>query len=549
MTELLRLTTLDNLDEQLGGDAREFLLVREEGCADSNYSKQEAELIIARERASKKLIADGYMPLNANNITGTNIVQNMTDKQIVLSPELITKMQMRGGLPSEINMEYCLEDITIMEWHNNCLPLMRSYMQTPENNSYSFKHAGCIHNFKFWWPEVMTDKICVIGRNYDYENAYTDCKITDAVENYYRYYELADNGDLIRHSDKCRSDLYISPFADHAAFDGGLETIGTLAHKKSFEDFIAGMKRGVGQIFLQLGGYKYKDYYKYVKTAYDNDYIFCYCETVPDILVSDTPEFADWYVTNYSINYFTYRHGTPEEKKALRDRFRGYLANRDTIEPPANARNEASKGYVKTYTDFIARVAPIIAEFQTKLKLPVSYAEYFQKVKGPAKFGTCLDLSTPKAVKDALPTVKKYCKCVLADRAFLTNIRFPLVYYKVIETWDAEKKKYLKEPDTRYPLEGIKDLRWDKLYIARDDVTDSILACATVSLSNLIDLNPCLSNLAQGQPHPPIIQFLATGRYKKNTGRDLVALGGAIPVTSVVDLSKVRATKALLGYF
>ncbi len=538
MTDIIRLTTLDNLDEQLGGEAREFLLAREEGYADRNYSKQEAERIINKERARKKLIADGWMPLDNVCSIGKYIVQNMTDKQIVLSPEVIAQNDMPQEMQIDINLEYLLRDTVMMEWHNNCLPLMRSYMQTPENNSYSFKHNGYIHNFKFWWPEVMTDKIVFIGRNYDYENAYTDCKMTHALNDYYRYYELADNGDLISHSESFRGILSINPFNDHAAFDGGLETLGTLAHKKSFEDFITGMKKGVSHIFLQLGGYKYKDYYKYVKTAFDNDYIFCYCETVPDILVSDTPELANWYVAKYDNDHFTFRHGTAEEKVALRARLRGYLANRGAT--------EESKGYVKKYTDFIARVSPIITEFQTKLKLPASYAEYFQKVKGPAKFGTCLDLSTPKAVKDALPAVKKYCKCVLADREFVTNIRFPVVYDKVIETWDAEKKKYLREPDTRYPLEGIKDLRWDKLYIARDDATESILACATVSLSNLIELNPGLTNLQQQQP---IVQFMATGRYKKNTCRDLVPLGGTIPITSVVDLSKVRATKAQLGYF
>ena len=542
MTDIIRLTTLDNLDEQLGGEAREFLLVRDEGYADRNYSKQEAERIINKERARKKLIADGWTPLDNVCSIGKYIVQNMTDKQIVLSPEVIAQNDMPQEMQIDINLEYLLRDTVMMEWHNNCLPLMRSYMQTPENNSYSFKHAGCIHNFKFWWPEVMTDKIVFIGRNYDYENAYTECKMTHALNDYYRYYELAANGDLISLTERSREVLSIDPFNDHAGFDGGLETIGTLAHKKSFEDFIAGMKKGVSHIFLQLGGYKYKDYYKYVKTAYDNDYIFCYCETVPDILVSDTPEFADWYINNRISDSFTYRLGTAEEKIAFKERIRGYLANRGATD----VVTEEFKGCIKAYTDFIARVAPIITEFQTKLKLPATYEEYFQKVKGPAKFGTCLDFSTPKAVKDALPAVKKYCKCVLADREFVTNIRFPVVYDKVIETWDAEKQKYLREPDTRYPLEGIKDLRWDKLYIARDDATESILACATVSLSNLIELNPGLTNLQQQQP---IVQFMATGRYKKNTGRDLVPLGGTIPITSVVDLSKVRATKAQLGYF
>jgi hypothetical protein len=542
MTDIIRLTTLDNLDEQLSGEAREFILVREEGYADRNYSKEEAEQIIAREHGRKKLITDGYMPLGNEYDIGKYIVQNMSDKKIVLSPEVIARNDMSQEMQIDINLEYLLRDTVMMEWHNNCLPLMQSYMQTPENNSYSFKHAGCIHNFKFWWPEVMTNKIVFIGRNYDYENAYTRCNMVEGLRDYYEFYELADTRDLISQLGKRSSDiLYIDPFG-HAAFDSGLETIGTLAHKKSFEDFIAGMKKGVSHIFLQLGGYKYKDYYKYVKTAFDNDYIFCYCETVPDILVSDTPEFADWYISNYDTDHFKYRHGTADEKVALRTRLRNYLANRGATD----VATEESKGYVKKYTDFIARVAPIITEFQTKLKLPASYAEYFQKVKGPAKFGTCLDLSTPKAVKDALPAVKKYCKCVLADREFLTNIRFPVVYDKVIETWDAEKKKYLREPDTRYPLEGIKDLRWDKLYIARDDATESILACATVSLSNLIELNPGLTNLQQQQP---IVQFMATGRYKKNTGRDLVPLGGTIPITSVVYLSKVRATKAMLGYF
>ena len=537
--EILRLTTLDNLDVQLG-EAKAFYLSNGEGWCDELVSKEQAERIINRERARKKLIADGWMPLENDYNIGKYIVQNLSDKKIVLSPEVITQTNMLGEMQIEMNCEHLLRDTVMMEWHNNCLPLLQSYMQTPENNSYSFKHNGNIHNFKFWWPEVMTDKICFIGRNFDYKDAYTRCNIVEALDDYYWYYELADNGDLISRSERSVDTLSIDPFR-HAGFDGGLETLGTLAHKKSFEDFIAGMKKGLSKIFLQLGGYKYKDYYKYVKTAYDNDYIFCYCETLPDILVSDTPAFAEWYVSNYDTDHFTYKYGKPEEKQAFKEKLRGYLAQKD-----ATDATEESKGYVKKYTDFIARVSPIIAEFQTKLKLPASYAEYFQKVKGPAKFGTCLDLSTPKAVKDALPAVKKYCKCVLVDREFLTNIRFPVVYDKFIETWDDEKQKYFTEPDTSKPLEGIKDLRWDKLYIARDDATDSILACATVSLPNLVAMNPGLSNIAQEQP---IIQFLATGRYKKNTGRDLVPLGGAIPVTSVIDLSKVRATKALLGYF
>jgi hypothetical protein len=541
MTDIIRLTILDNLDEQLGGEARDFLLAREEGYTDRNYSKQEAEQIINRERARKKLIADGWMPLDNDYSIGKNIVQNLSDKKIAFNPEVIVRNDIPQAMQIEINREYLLTDTVMMEWHNNCLPLMQSYMQTPENNSYSFKHNGHMHNFKFWWPEVMTDKICFIGRNYDYKDAYTRCDIVEALNKYYEYYELAASGDLVNHPDKRSSDtLSIDPFS-HAAFDDGLETLGTLAHKKSFEDFIDGMKKGISKICLQLGGYKYKEYFKYVKTAYDNDYIFCYCETVPDILVSYTPEFADWYVSNYDTDHFTYKYGKPEEKQAFKEKLRGYLAQKD-----ATDATEESKGYVKKYTDFIARVSPIINEFQTKLKLPASYAEYFQKVKSPGKFGTALDLSTPKAVKDALPAVKKYCKCVLADREFLTNIRFPVVYDKVIQTWDDEKRKYLKEPDTTKPLEGIKDLRWNQLYIARDDATDSILACATVSLPNLVEMNPSLANLAQEQP---IIQLLATGQYKKNTGRDLVPLGGAIPVTSVVDLSKVRPTKALLGYF
>lgn len=517
--EIIRLTTLDNLDIQLG-EAKAFYLSNGEGWCDELVSKEQAERIINRERARKKLIADGWMPLENDYNIGKYIVQNLSDKKIVLSPEVITQTDMLG----EMHREHLLRDIVTMEFHNNCLPLLQSYMQTPENNSYSFKYNGNIHNFKFWWPEVMTDKICFIGRNFDYKDAYTRCNIVAGLKDYYRYYHTDSNDNLVNHPEEGSSDtLSIDPFS-HAGFDGGLETLGTLAHKKSFEDFITGMKRGLSKIFLQLGGYKYKEYFKYVKTAYDNDYILCYCETVPDILVVDSPEFADWYVKYYDTDYFAFKYCKPEEKITLREKLCGYLAQNCTTDA-----TEESNGYVKRYTEFIARVSHVIAEFQTKLKLPTSYAEYFQKVKGPSKFGTALDLSTPKAIRDALPAVKKYCKCVLADRAFLTNIRFPAA----------------DEGENRREKDEIKDFRWDKLYIARDDATDSTLACATVMLTTLSALNPGLVNPAQ----PPIVQLLATGKYKKNTGRDLVALGGQIAVSSLVDLTKVRPTKAMLGYF
>ena len=304
----------------------------------------------------------------------------------------------------------------------------------------------------------------------------------------------------------------IDPF-DKAAFDSGLETLGTLAHKKSFEDFIRGMKSGVEKFMLHLGGYKYKEYLKYLKTAFDNDYIFCFCETLPDVVVADTPEFTEWYV-NYVYNgLYSYQKGkiTVAEIK-------------ETID-----KKDATDGYYKGYQEFITRVGPLAHTFLTKEKYPNDYTEYFKKVKGLGKFGTALDLSTPKAVRDALPAVKKYCKCVLADRAFLTNIRFPAT----------------GEGDDRRERDEIKDFRWDKLYIARDDATDSTLACATVILTTLSVLNHNLVNPAQ----PPIVQLLATGKYKKNTGCDLVVLGGQIPATSVVDLTKVRPTKATLGYF
>ena len=130
MTELLRLTTLDNLDEQLGGEAREFLLVREEGYADRNYSKQEAERIINKERARKKLIADGWMPLDNVCSIGKYIVQNMTDKQIVLSPEVIAQndmpQEMQIDIPSTLNYKPTLvgsnSSETLGPRHSNAHP-------------------------------------------------------------------------------------------------------------------------------------------------------------------------------------------------------------------------------------------------------------------------------------------------------------------------------------------------------------------------------------------------------------------------------------------
>ena len=500
------LNSSDNLDEQLGGVAVNVIIKATEHCGKQEISKHMVEERIKKERIVRKLIADGYNPINLR-CTDSGLCQNSADMKLVVFPGF------------DAYAARILENTIIAEFHNNCLPLIKNYMSAPENNTYSFKHCGWQYSFKFYWPEVATNKICFIGRNADYKDMYSRCPIVEALVYYHTYSHIDDTGMLVVNDyDYSRGKVSdIDPF-DKAAFDSGLETLGTLAHKKSFEDFISGMKSGVEKFMLQLGGYKYKEYFKYVKTAYDNDYIFCFCETLPDVVVADTPEFTDWYA-NYIHNGFR-----PNEKdKTIVAQIKERVEKKDV-----------SDGYYTKYLEFINRVGPLAHIFMTKEKFPNDYAEYFKKVKGPGKYGTCLDLSTPKAVRDALPTVKKYCKCVLADRAYLTNIRFPAP--------DDRDVDYRGRPRNG---DKINDLRWHQLYIARDDTTDSTLACATVYLTTLSALNPGLINPDQ----PPIIQLLATGKYKKNTGRDLVPLGGQIPVTSVVDLSKVRATKAALGYF
>ena len=504
--DIIRLTTLDNLDEQLHGVVKEVFLQRE-GYIDELISKERVEEIINRERAKKKLINDGFNPIKLK-WTESHLCQNMEDKKLVINPEL--RNEKKEDLKS---------DVIIMEFHNNCIPIIQNYMSVPENNSYSFKHNGWVHNFKFYWPEIATNKICFIGRNSDYDGLYSRCDIVEVLNDYYECSHINADGTLVVDDYRLHNNpnkvLHIDPFG-HAAFDGGLETLGTLAHKKSFEEFIVGMKSGVEKFMLQLGGYKYKEYFKYLKSAFDNDYIFCFCETLPDVVVADTPEFTEWYAADWYRGLAEY-----QREKITQAQVKEFITQKGTT--------ETNTQHYEAYIKFIERVSPLAHAFLTKEKYPADYAEYFKKVKGPGKFGTALDLSTPKAVRDALPAVKKYCKCVLAERAFLTNIRFPA-------TGEGENRREKDE---------IKDFRWDKLYIARDDATDSTLACATVILTTLSALNPNLVNPEQ----PPIIQLLATGKYKKNSGRDLVALGGQIQVSKVVDITKVRPTKATLGYF
>lgn len=509
--DIIRLTTLNNLDEQLCGVVKEVFLQRE-GYGDERITKDRVEQLISREWTEKKLISDGFNPIKLK-WNESHLCQNMEDKKLVINPEL--RNEKKEDLKS---------DVITMEFHNNCIPLIQNYMSAPENNSYSFKHAGWQHNFKFYWPQAATNKICFIGRNSNYDGLYCRCDIVDVLNNYYECSHINTDGTLVvddyRLYNNPNKVLYIDPF-NHAAFDSGLEILGTLAHKKSFEDFIAGMKSGVEKFMLQLGGYKYKEYFKYLKTAYDNDYIFCFCETLPDIVVADTPEFRDWYVAVWYRGLAEYKR-----EKITQAQVKDFILQKGTTE--TNTR------HYENYNKFIDRVSPLVHAFLTKEQYPNDYAEYFKKVKGPGKFGTALDLSTPKAVRDALPAVKKYCKCVLADRAFLTDILFPAP--------DERDVDYRGRPRN---CDKIKDFRWDKLYIARDDATDSTLACATVILTTLSALNPNLVNPGR----PPIVQLLATGKYKKNTGRDLVPLGGQIQVSKVVDITKVRPTKAALGYF